>query len=46
MLRLFFAPVRFTVFVLIGAFVLSLTNCVAPEKYHMENPPSQVGKSY
>ena len=46
MLRVIFAPVRFTVFVLVGAFVLSLTNCVAPEKNYMENPPQEMGKSY
>ena len=31
MLRVIFAPVRFTVFVLLGALVLSVTNCV-PEQ--------------
>ena len=45
MLRVIFAPVRFTVFVLLGALVLSVTNCV-PESNYKENPPSQLGKSY
>ena len=44
MLRLFFAPVRFTVFVLLGALVLSVTNCV-PEPTS-NNPPQSVEKSY
>ena len=42
MLRVIFAPVRFTVFVLVGALVLSVTNCV-PERGDI-NPP-QNGRS-
>jgi len=42
MLRVIFAPVRFTVFVLLGALVLSVTNCV-PEQGDT-NPP-QNGRS-
>ena len=51
MLRVIFAPVRFTVFVLLGALVLSVTNCV-PEQGDIgipersENPPQKWEKSY
>ena len=44
MLRVIFAPVRFTVFVLLGALVLSVTNCV-PEQGDT-NPPQKWEKSY
>ena len=42
MLRVIFAPVRFTVFVLLGALVLSVTNCV-PEQGDT-NPPHKMGE--
>jgi len=45
MLRLFFAPLRFTVFVLLGAFVMfGLNNCV-PEQGDI-NPPQKWEKIY
>ena len=45
MLRLFFAPLRFTVFVLLGAFVMfGVTHCV-PEQSDI-NPPQKWEKSY
>ena len=38
------APLRFLVFVALGAIVLSLTNCV-PERGDI-NPPQEMGESY
>ena len=49
MLKVIFAPVRFTVFVLIGALVL----CCVPESDYKEgsperseNPPQKMGRTY
>ena len=42
MLKVIFAPVRFTVFVLIGALVL----CCVPESDYKENPPQRMGRTY
>ena len=52
MLRLFFAPVRFTVFVLLGAFVMFGLNHCVPEQGDIgipersENPPQKWEKIY
>ena len=52
MLRVIFAPIRFTVFFLLGVFVMfGINNCV-PEKGDIgipersENPPQKWEKSY
>ena len=45
MLKVIFAPVRFTVFVLIGAFVMFGLNHCVPEQGDI-NPPQEMGKSY
>ena len=52
MLKVIFAPLRFVVFTLLGAFVVfGLNNCV-PEKgdigipERIENPTQSVSKSY
>ena len=42
MLKVIFAPVRFTVFVLLGALVLSVTNCV-PEQGDINPPQNERG---
>ena len=45
MLRVIFAPIRFTVFFLLGVFVMfGVNNCV-PEKGDI-NPPQKWEKSY